>query len=337
MTSTQSESPTQALYRAALGPLQTEHHLQAFAGFDERGRSGPRWNGLAALFTLNWLIYRRLWRMAALYLALLALGAGACVWAWQQAPEGVALGLVAVCGVLATAVPGLFANAWLHGQLRQVLIQVVQQAPSMAEAAQVLQQRAPSWLRLRVLGLVNVLLLAAAFAGGLFWVGEQAHQSPPVVDAALVAQPVEPVVPVPPTVVAAPAAAEPEPSDAPADGTATAPAAPAASEVPPSAPSAESASQPAVRSVSEPVALDTAGAYGINVGLFADPANAQRTLARIRQAGLPGRSDVRQMERGPRTRVRAGPFATRAEADEAAARIRALGLEALVFRQGASE
>ena len=63
----------------------------------------------------------------------------------------------------------------------------------------------------------------------------------------------------------------------------------------------------------------------------------QRPLARIRQAGLPARSDTLQLERGPRTRVRAGPFASRAEADQAAARIRSLGLEAQVFRQDGRE
>ena len=89
--------------------------------------------------------------------------------------------------------------------------------------------------------------------------------------------------------------------------------------------------------MSEPIAQAAARGYGINVGLFADPANAQRTLARIRQAGLPARSDTVSLERGNRTRVRAGPFASRAEADQAARRIRALGLEAQVFRQGARE
>jgi DedD protein len=44
-----------------------------------------------------------------------------------------------------------------------------------------------------------------------------------------------------------------------------------------------------------------------------------------------------QLERGQRTRVRAGPFANRAQAEQAAARIKALGLDAQVFKQGASE
>ncbi|HEX5388170.1 MAG TPA: SPOR domain-containing protein, partial [Burkholderiaceae bacterium] len=77
--------------------------------------------------------------------------------------------------------------------------------------------------------------------------------------------------------------------------------------------------------------------YGINVGLFADPANARRALVRIRQAGVPARSDTLQLERGQRTRVRAGPFANRAQAEQAAARIKALGLDAQVFKQGANE
>ena len=89
--------------------------------------------------------------------------------------------------------------------------------------------------------------------------------------------------------------------------------------------------------LAEPIAVAAPRGYGINVGLFADPANARRALVRIRQAGVPARSDTLQLERGPRTRVRAGPFASRAEADQAAARIKALGLEAQVFRQDGRE
>ena len=92
-----------------------------------------------------------------------------------------------------------------------------------------------------------------------------------------------------------------------------------------------------MQSVSEPIAVTVVRGYGINVGLFADPANAQRALVRIRQAGVQARSDTLALERGTRTRVRAGPFESRAQAEQAARRIRALGLDAQVFKSGASE
>lgn len=72
----------------------------------------------------------------------------------------------------------------------------------------------------------------------------------------------------------------------------------------------------------------------INVGLFADPDNARRAHARLRQAGLPAsiepqvRADGRRLQR-----VRVGPFTSAAEANVAAARVRALGLDAVAAAQ----
>ena len=72
-------------------------------------------------------------------------------------------------------------------------------------------------------------------------------------------------------------------------------------------------------------------AHGINVGLFADPANAEKAHARLVEAGFPAILQKVESASGERTRVRVGPFAGRAQAEEAAARIRAMGLDAVVF------
>lgn len=74
-----------------------------------------------------------------------------------------------------------------------------------------------------------------------------------------------------------------------------------------------------------------AAAYAINVGLFADAGNARRAQERLQQAGLPVVVQTITTAQGLRTRVRVGPYPQRARADEAAARIRSLGLEAVVF------
>lgn len=66
----------------------------------------------------------------------------------------------------------------------------------------------------------------------------------------------------------------------------------------------------------------------LNVGLFAVESNAQAAHARLQAAGLPATMETLQTRNGPRTRVRAGPFASAAAAQAAARRIRALGLEA---------
>ena len=59
---TAPESATTALYRAALGPVNTAHYLTLFARFDEAGRSSPSWNWAAGLVTLNWLAFRQAYR-----------------------------------------------------------------------------------------------------------------------------------------------------------------------------------------------------------------------------------------------------------------------------------
>lgn len=331
MSTPPRESPTQALYRAALGPVQSEHHLRVFERFDDRGVSGPSWNTLAALCTFNWLVYRRLWRIAALYLLLVGAAVGALWWGRHHVPDGVTLGLAGAVVLVATVIPGLFANAWLHGQLRLALVDVVRQSPSMADAADVLRQRAPSLQRLLVLCLLNLLL--AALVG--WQVGGNVAVQAPV--AKQVAEPLPtPVVVAAPAPPPAPAALVPEvaPPPPPPPLPATVEAAP---EVAPPTQTGAPEPEPVAQSVSEPIAVAAARGYGINVGLFADPANAQRALVRIRQAGVQARSDTLQLERGQRTRVRAGPFASRAQAEQAAARIKALGLDAQVFKQGGSE
>lgn len=339
MSTPPRESPTQALYRAALGPVQSEHHLRVFERFDDRGVSGPSWNTLAAVCTFNWLVYRRLWRIAVVYLLLVGAAVGALWWGRHHLPDGVTLGLAGAFVLVATVIPGLFANAWLHGQLRLALVDVVRQSPSMADAADVLRQRAPSLQRLLVLCLLNLLL--AALVGWQLWRGGAAP-SPVVVEST--AKPIEVAVPAvsesalshrPVSPVATPAPSpEPKPVAAAVAPDARPPALSAVSEP---EPRPEPEPEPAAQSVSEPIAVVAARGYGINVGLFADPANAQRALVRIRQAGVQARSDTLALERGTRTRVRAGPFESRAQAEQAARRIRALGLDAQVFKSGASE
>ena len=74
------------------------------------------------------------------------------------------------------------------------------------------------------------------------------------------------------------------------------------------------------------------GKFLINVGLFADANNARNAYTKLQDAGLPALSQELQSAKGPRTRVRVGPFETQAEADSAAEKIRALRLDAAVVK-----
>ncbi len=69
------------------------------------------------------------------------------------------------------------------------------------------------------------------------------------------------------------------------------------------------------------------------MGLFAQDGNARRAHAKLLAAGLAAFTQEIDSPNGKRTRVRVGPFDNRAQADDAAGKIRTLELEALVFRQ----
>lgn len=79
--------------------------------------------------------------------------------------------------------------------------------------------------------------------------------------------------------------------------------------------------------------VGTAAGYYINVGLFADEANARKAQARLLNEGLPAFRQALDNAKGRRIRVRVGPYASRAQADAAAETIRAMALEAVVFKQ----
>lgn len=69
----------------------------------------------------------------------------------------------------------------------------------------------------------------------------------------------------------------------------------------------------------------------VQVGAFADANLAREARLKLERAGLKTYTHVAETPQGRRIRVRVGPFATRAEADKAAARVKALGLPAAIL------
>jgi cell division protein FtsN len=101
-----------------------------------------------------------------------------------------------------------------------------------------------------------------------------------------------------------------------------------------SAPVAKPLAEAAKKSTrNEPASPASDGTFLVNVGLFADADNARKASAKLKVAGLPV---LRQMVKTPkgasRTRVRVGPFNSRAEAETAAETIRALQLDAAIVK-----
>lgn len=374
------ESATVALYRAALGPVNTAHYLEIFDRFDHAGRTSPVWNPAAGLLTLNWLVFRQLWGTALMYLAcvlgtaLLLLVVARGVLQWPPAVEwGVLLALL----LLSIALPGAYGTALLHADTRRRMTHAVKAANTVREACATLEKQASTRRRLWTLAVLNLLLAgAAAVAAYLEWrpaatapaaALSKAPERPsvpasspapaePVPDLQAVADqppsPAEPAMPpaavlppepppviVSPPVLPPPTAAEtapppepppapvppPPPSPPPSPARATLVDRPSLPAPAPAKPAPPPKPAPAMPAAAAPQA------HGINVGLFSDPANAEKAHARLVEAGFPAILQKVESASGERTRVRVGPFAGRAQAEEAAARIRAMGLDAVVF------
>lgn len=73
------------------------------------------------------------------------------------------------------------------------------------------------------------------------------------------------------------------------------------------------------------------GRYVVQVGAFADPAKAREARLKLEHAGLKTYTHVAETKDGSRIRVRVGPFSTKAEADKAALKVKALKLAAAVL------
>ena len=70
---------------------------------------------------------------------------------------------------------------------------------------------------------------------------------------------------------------------------------------------------------------DGAGRFVVQVGAFADAATAGSTRSKVEKLGMKAYTQSVDTSAGKRIRVRVGPFASRDEADKAAARIKSAG------------
>jgi DedD protein len=112
---------------------------------------------------------------------------------------------------------------------------------------------------------------------------------------------------------------------------------PAASKPAPAAPKASAARAPEAAARAQAL-LDGQGAAPasaqrvvVQVGAYTDAHKLQDARHKVEKLGFKTYTHVVEAEGGKRTRVRVGPFATRAEADKAAARIKATGLPAAIL------
>jgi len=78
-------------------------------------------------------------------------------------------------------------------------------------------------------------------------------------------------------------------------------------------------------------AAEDNGRFVVQVGAFADAEKAKEVRQKLEKAGLKTYTNVAKTSDGERTRVRVGPFASRAEADKAASKVKGLSLPAAIL------
>ena len=220
---------------------------------------------------------------------------------------------------------------------------------SPAESIEVMRRRAKH----RLLGTAVLVLVAVVGFPILF----ETQPRPVAVDIPIdipdknkVKPLVAPAAPATPTVSSGPVQAVPASPAAPAASAAPVPA-PKASAVPaaaslvgkeeivpakaasvakPAKPD-EGAKAQALLEGKPPEAADGEARFVVQVGAFADTDKAREARLKLERAGLKTYAQVVETKEGKRTRVRLGPFATRAQAEEAAAKAKALSLPGAIL------
>lgn len=166
-TDSSDELATTTLLRAAIGTVNTNYYLAIFTRFDAQDKTGASWNTAAALATLNWMLFRRMWNAAlaytgsALTVALLVFGIGKLVLHYSTELQWALAGLYALVLV---ALPGFWGNALLFRKYRADMAQALSVQATLADATAMLAVRAPSRRRLAVLLGFNFVLAAAVLA-----------------------------------------------------------------------------------------------------------------------------------------------------------------------------
>jgi len=336
---------TADLYRAAIGAQGQDHYLQQFQRFDAQGRTAIGWNGPAFWLTLNWLLYRRMWGWALAYgavflgLAGLIFGLGRELFGYSYA-RAVLLFLALL--PLAYLIPGLYGDAWYYRHCQRKIAMALARTDSNAEARQWLTRQAPNRRSLQWLLLAQGLLLALAalwFSGLLDVGGDRlaptATDTPPSAGAPRVAPAASRALPAPLPATAptpAPAVAISAPANV---ASAAAPVEARAPALKPVEPAAAPAAPPVAvaRAAQARPASPLLHVWVLQVGAYAQPAHAQRALTQVRALGLEAGVEAYDTPRGRLLRVRVGPFTRRAEAEQAAQRVRARQLPVLLLRQ----
>ncbi len=125
---------------------------------------------------------------------------------------------------------------------------------------------------------------------------------------------------------------DPAPAASPAVPAVVKPA-PAAAPVPAAKPAApEKKAEPAEKPAAKPAAdakstADGSGQWVVQLGAYKEAGNVKLLLSKLKGVGVPAYTEKLDSPQGPRTRVRAGPFASQDAAEKARAKIKIIGVD----------
>lgn len=361
---------TAELYKAAIGSRGQDYYLRHFLKFDAGGKTGVSWHWPACCATLSWLAYRKMWRWALTYaalllgLALLVFGVGKLVFDYSES-SGLLLSLLFLGA--AFVLPGLYANAWYYIFCSEKISAALRSAATVSAACEALAGQASTRKRWFGLAVANLVLLVLVVSGVTLVLnlgrgtadparmktgkatasGDLQVVAPPV----LVAAPA-PVTPTAPAVAVAASAdalakieavvpdAVVDKASGAAIGHALKPVVVEADMALPVLPTAKPDVDPHPRSARsnsdvKPGAAAASRPWFVQVGAFARESNAHNVRVRVAATGLPVSADVPDAPGAPTgrlMRVRVGPFASKSEAEKAVLQIKALDLPAVLVR-----
>ena len=111
----------------------------------------------------------------------------------------------------------------------------------------------------------------------------------------------------------------------------------------PAKPAAQAAAVPAAKPLEKPAtaekktetndkpatktAADASGQWVVQLGAYKEAGNVKLLLSKLKGVGVPAYTEKLDSPQGPRTRVRAGPFASQDAAEKARAKIKIIGVD----------
>jgi DedD protein len=134
----------------------------------------------------------------------------------------------------------------------------------------------------------------------------------------------EPVSPVPPPATTASVTEESAPTD-----TKAAPTEPPPAEKEP-VKTLEPAQKPAEKVEERKPASEKGGGFIVQLGSYSNPKNAKQAQDRLKKAGIKSYTETAQSGDSKITRVRAGPFASREQAEKVRDKVKTLGFDGVV-------